>query len=188
MKNKTLTLNNNFTLKVLDNQNPILILSNAEFIIDIHDRFSDYMDFKFTVTDNTDMSEVNHILKGDKLYDMTTGYRMKKQDYITDCELYENINNKSVKVMDLYCVMMTEYNEIDHTVNVRCDWITFNPESKTAQQINQYRETQHNEYNNKLNQYHQLLNDLDIDPNESVFSNNFRKSFNKIDWFRRYKI
>ena len=188
MKTETLSLNGNFILKVKDT-NYQIELTHFDFDIKMHDKFADYdMSYQFIVNDNIDMHYVSHILKADKMFDAVTGYQMKKQDYVTDCELYENINNKSVKVMDLYCVMMTEYNDIDHTVNVRCDWITFNPESKTAQQINQYRQTQRNEYNNKLNQYHQLLNDLDIDPNESVFSNNFRKSYNKMDWFKSYKI
>ena len=187
MKNKILILDNNFTLKVKGEQT-ILPLINAHFIVEVYDKYSDNMDFYFTISDNIDMTNVIHILKGDKLYEMSSEYIIRKQDCVTDCELYENINNKEVKVMDMFCAMMTECNDTNHGINLRCDYMLFNSESQTAQQINQYRETQHNEYNNKLNQYHQLLNDLDIDPNESVFSNNFRKSFNKMDWFRRYKI
>jgi hypothetical protein len=188
MKNKILTLDNNFTLLVKGDTNETLVLTNADFIVEVHNKMSDFINFKFTLTDNIDMKEVSRILKAYKLYDMMTGYSTRKQDCITDCELYENIDNKSVKVMDLYCVMLTEYNTVDHSVNVVCDWITYNPESKTSQQVNQFRQNQINEYNDKLNQYNQLLKDLDIDPNESVFSNNFRKSYNKMDWFRPYKI
>ena len=188
MKNKILTLDNNFTLLVKGDTDETLVLANADFIVEVHNKMNDFIDFKFTLTNNTDMNFVSHILKADKLYDMTTGYIMKKKDYTTDCELYENICNKSVKVMDLYCVRLSEYNEVDHSVNVVCDWITYNPKSKTSQQINQFKQNQINEYNDKLSQYNQLLKDLDIDPNESVFSNNFRKSFNKMDWFRDYKI
>lgn len=169
MKNKILTLDNNFTLLVKGDTNETLVLKNADFIVEVHNIITDFVDFKFTLTNNTDMNFVSHILNADKLYDMMTGYRMKKQDCITDCELYENICNKSVKVMDLYCVMLTEYNEVDHSVNVVCDYITYNPNSKTSQQINQFRQNQINEYNDKLYQYNQLLKDLDIDPDESMF-------------------
>ncbi len=187
MKNNILILDNNFTLKVKGEQT-ILPLIDAHFIVEVYDKYSDNMDFYFTISNNIDMTNVIHILKGDKLYEMTSEYRIRKQDYVTDCELYENINNKEVKVMDMFCAMITECNDINHGINLRCDYMLFNSESQTAQQINQFRQNQINEYNDKLSQYNQLLNDLDIDPNESVFSNNFRKSFNKMDWFRPYKI
>jgi hypothetical protein len=188
MKNKILILDNNFTLKIKGEQT-ILPLTDAHFIVEVYDKYSDFMDFSFTVSGNIDMTVVKHLLKGDKIVNMTTGELFKKQDCVTDCELYENINGQSVKVMDMFCAMMTSYsNEYNHLITLRCDWITYNPESQTAQQIVQSRQTQINEYNDKMNQYNKLLKELDIDPNESVFSNNFRKSFNKMDWFRPYKI
>lgn len=187
MKNKILILDNNFTLKVKGEQT-ILPLIDAHFIVEVYDKYSDNMDFYFTISDNIDITNAIHILKGDKLYEMTSEYRIRKQDYVTDCELYENINNKEVNVMDMFCAMITECNDINHGINLRCDYMLFNSESQTAQQINQYRQTQINEYNDKMSQYNKLLKELDIDPNESVFSNNFRKSFNKMDWFRSYKI
>ena len=188
MKNRVLILDNNFTLKVKGEQT-ILPLTNAHFIVEVYDKFSDSMDFSFTVSDNIDMTVVNHLLKGDKIFNMTTGERFVKKDCTTDCELYENINGQSVKVMDMFCAMMTSYsNEYNHLITLRCDWMTYNTESQTAQQVNEFRINNKNEYNNKLNQFNKLMNELDIDPNESVFSNNFRKSFNKMDWFRPYKI
>ena len=188
MKTETLSLNGKFILKVKDT-NYQIELTHFDFDIKMHDKFADYdMSYQFIVSDNIDMNYVKHILKADKMFDAETGCQMRKKDYVTDCELYEIIDNQVTKVMDLFNVVLCEYNEINKSVNIYCDYQLYNPESQTIQQLSKFKNQKKNEYNDKLEQYHQLCNDLDINPNESVFSNNFRKSMNKFDWFKPYKI
>ena len=188
MKTEVLSLNGNFILKIKDT-NYQIELTHFDFDIKICDKFSDYdMSYQFIVSDNIDMNYVSHILKADKIFDAISGYQIRKQDFVTDCELYEIIDNEAIKVMDLFNVMLSEYNEINKSVNIYCDYQLYNPESKTIHQLLKFKNQKKNEYNDKLEQYHQLCNDLDINPNESVFSNNFRKSMNKFDWFKPYKI
>lgn len=187
MKNEKLSLNGNFILKVKDTDNQIE-LTHFDFDIKMCDKFADYdMSYQFIVSDNIDMNYVSHILKADKMFD-EYGCQARKRDYVTDCELYEFINNECIKVMDLFNVILSEYNIIEHSVNIYCDYQLFNPDSPTIYKLTKFKQQKQNEYNDKLEQYHQLCNDLDINPNESVFSNNFRKSMNKFDWFKPYKI
>lgn len=188
MKTEILSLNGNFILKVKDT-NYQIELTHFDFGIKMYDKFSNCdMSYQFIVSDNIDMNYVSHILKADKMFDAISGYQMRKQDYITDCELYEIIDNEVIKVMDLFNVMLREYNKNEHLINIYCDYQIYNPASKTISNLMKFKQQKQNEYNDKLEQYHQLCNDLDINPNESVFSNNFRKSMNKFDWFKPYKI
>ena len=153
-----------------------------------------YFSFEFTYDLLNENSQ--HIitgLKADYFYNDTYLRNTKKTDYTSDGILYEfDEQGNKIQCLDLRLIMLKEINNIDSYINICCDWYIVNSNSYTGNMICRLQDESKILYNIQMTQYnqlkHQLEKDLDIDPNESVFSNNFRKSFNKIDWFKPYKI
>lgn len=132
-------------------------------------------------------------LKTDYIYNDIGLRNTKKADYTSNGILYEfDENGNKIQCLDLRVIMLEEINNIDSYINICCDWYLVNPDSYTGNMICRLQDEAKILYNEQMTQYnqlkHQLEKDLDINPNESVFSNNFRKSFNKIDWFKQHKI
>jgi len=141
---------------------------------------------------NEDSQHIRAGLKANYMYN-DMGYTTRKADYTSDGILYEfDENGNKMQCLDLKVMMLEEINDIDSYISIYCDWYLINPNSYTGNMICKLQDESKSLYNAQMTQYNQLkqqiAKDLDINPNESVFSNNFRKSFNKIDWFKPYKI
>ena len=153
-----------------------------------------YFTFGFTYDQLNENSQ--HIIAGLKanyMYNDAGLQNIKKADYTSDGILYEiDENGNKIQCLDLRVMMLEGINDIDSYISLYCDWYLINPESYTGNMICRLQDEAKIKYNAQMAQYNQLKQqlekDLDIDPNESVFLNNFRKSFNKIDWFKPYKI
>lgn len=116
----------------------------------------------------------------------------RKIDYKFDAILYEIINNKKTKVLELKNAYNKSVDFEDCNLELVSDWYILNPDSFTANKIVQLQDKSRKEYKTKQQEIYNfekhIAKDLDIDPNESVFQNNFRKSFVIFDWFKKYKI
>ena len=153
-----------------------------------------YFSFGFSYDQLNENSQ--HIIAGLKANYMynDAGLRyIKKSDYTSDGILYEfDEQGNKIQCLDLRVMALEGINDIDSYISLYCDWYLINPDSYTGNMICRLQDESKVLYNAQMTQYNQLKQqlekDLDIDPNESVFSNNFRKSFNKIDWFKPYKI
>jgi len=153
-----------------------------------------YFSFGFSYDQLNENSQ--HIIAGLKANHMynDAGLRYtKKSDYTSDGILYEfDEQGNKIQCLDLRVMALEGINDIDSCISLYCDWYLINPDSYTGNMICKLQDESKVLYNAQMTQYNQLKQqlekDLDIDPNESVFSNNFRKSFNKIDWFKPYKI
>ena len=150
--------------------------------------------FEFTYDPFNENSQ--HIITGLKancFYNDTGLRNIKKSDYTSDGILYELYKDgNKMQCLDLRVMTLGGISDINSCISLNCDWYLINPDSYTGNMICRLQDEAKTKYNVQMSQYNQLKQqlekDLDIDPNESVFSNNFRKSFNKIDWFRPYKI
>jgi hypothetical protein len=153
-----------------------------------------YFPFVFTYDQLNENSQ--HIiagLKADYFYNDAGLRNTKKADYTSDGILYEfDENGNKMQCLDLRVMMLEGINDINSYISLYCDWYLINPDSYTGNMICKLQEEAKIQYNSQMMQYNQLkqrlAKDLDINPNESIFSNNFRKSYNKIDWFKPYKI
>ena len=151
-----------------------------------------YFSFGFSYDQLNENSQ--HIIAGLKANYMynDAGY-IKKSDYTSDGILYELLKDgNKIQCIDLRVMVLKEINDINSYISLYCDWYLINPESYTGNMICKLQDESKTLYNIQMAQYNQLKQqlekDLDIDHNESVFLNNFRKSYNKIDWFKPYKI
>lgn len=144
---------------------------------------------------NPDKEYGNHIYYAMKLNNFVHNEEIpiyRKIDYKFDGILYEIINNKRTKVLDLKNAYNTSIDFENCNLELMCDWYILNPDSFTANKIAQLQDKTRKEYEIKQQEIYNferhIAKDLDIDPNESVFQNNFRKSFVIFDWFKKYKI
>lgn len=191
--NRKYEINKKYELYVNDTKT-VLRFNKLSFNIKGLDKntMNSYFPFAFTYDQLNENSQ--HIIAGLKANYMhnDTGY-IKKSDCTSDGILYEyDENENKMQCLDLRVMMLEEINDIDSYVNIYCDWYLINPDSYTGNMICRLQDESKALYNEQIAQYnqlkHQLEKDLDIDPNESLYSNNFRKSFNKINWFKPYKI
>lgn len=153
-----------------------------------------YFPFEFTYDPfNENFQHIITGLKANYMYNDAGLRYIKKSDYTSDGILYELYKDgNKMQCIDLRVMALKEINNINSCISLYCDWYLINPESYTGNMIRRLQDELKTLYNIQMAQYNQLKQqlekDLDIDPNESVFLNNFRKSYNKIDWFKPYKI
>lgn len=188
-------INKKYELYVNDTKT-VLRFNKLSFNIKELDKntFNSYFSFGLTYDQLNENSQ--HIiagLKSDYMYNDTGLRNAKKADYTSDGILYEfDEQGNKIQCLDLRVMMLVGLNGVDSYISIYCDWYLINPDSYTGNMICKLQDESKALYNAQMSQYNQLKQqlekDLDIDPNESVFSNNFRKSFNKIDWFKPYKI
>ncbi len=144
---------------------------------------------------NPDKEYRNHIYYAMKLNNFDHNEEIvicRKIDYKFDAILYEIINNKKTKVLELKNAYNKSVDFEDCNLELVSDLYILNPDSFTANKIVQLQDKSRKEYETKQQEIYNfekhIAKDLDIDPNESVFQNNFRKSFVIFDWFKKYKI
>lgn len=189
-------INKKYELYVNDTKT-VLRFNKLSFNIKELDKNTVNSYFSFKLTYDLLNENSQHIIAGLKanyMYKFNAGLRYtKKSDYTSDGILYEfDEQGNKIQCFDLRVMTLEEINDINSCISLYCDWYLINPKSYTGNMIRRLQDESKALYNVQMAQYNQLKQqlekDLDIDPNESIFSNNFRKSYNKIDWFKPYKI